>query len=746
MNWYVTSALVSMCIFGMGLSAAIIGRINYHDNNESRLSKQMYHVLICTFLWEAGYALMGLCFESDVAYIARAVALFAVYSYMYSIIKYVTMLIGYKNKKIHIFYVVYWIGAIISWLFIIQKSAVTFKMTAWGYWYISKMSWARILQFATIIAALIMYYVLIAYGRKRVTLKRDITLINKFKWFGPILFTGYIFDTLIPSAFNVAAVPTSAIASFFSAMLLFEISRIYKAFGLSKDNVSEYVFEDVKIPVIILDSDQKVALYNDMTLDYFNCKDEAINGSNFFEFASQAGIRYEDNSKVEAFTNNIVIFTNKGKTYECKIAKTDVNDSFGDFLYSILFIQDMTKEQENLRMAVENMKLAKDANMAKSNFLANMSHEIRTPMNAIIGMSEIIIRENKDKGLSERVYEIRNAANNLLGIINDVLDISKIEAGRYEIIEDEYDLSSIINDVSTVTRVRLQETKTKYVLEIDDTIPAGMIGDANRIRQILQNILGNAVKFTKEGSVTLKVFWNNDKTNPEIMFDITDTGIGIKKENLTDIFGAFNQVDTRRNRDIQGTGLGLAISRELARLMEGDIEAESEYGKGSVFHVRIKQKIKKYSPIGESVAKSLIDGKYDIAQNSSETIEIKKPNAKVLIVDDIEMNLIIAQGLLKSYDINADIAMSGKQAIEMVKEKDYDLVFMDHMMPELDGVDTTRLIRALDGDKYKNLVIVALTANAINDAREMFLREGMQDFLAKPIEPKNLDAIILKWL
>ena len=407
----------------------------------------------------------------------------------------------------------------------------------------------------------------------------------------------------------------------------------------------------------------------------------------------------------------------------------------------------MTDAVVSMQRAYESSRIADEANKAKSNFLANMSHEIRTPMNAIIGMSEIILRDGKiDAEVREQLNVIKSAGEGLLGIINDILDISKIESGKYEIIEEEYDPVSLIAEVSTLIRTRLTDTDIELKLSVDPEIPKHVIGDKLRVRQILVNILGNAVKFTKKGSITLSCSCRKLSDDMVFFYDISDTGIGIHEEDIESIFGVFNQVDTRKNRDIQGTGLGLAISRNLAIMMSGNITVDSVYGKGSTFHVMLHQKPVKDGCIGERIAADLEAFRYvpDELKKEEQTVGYK--GKKILIVDDNRVNLHVAKGLLEPFEVDVDLAINGRDAVEMVRQREYDLIFMDHMMPELDGVDTTGLIRSLEGKRFKEVPIVALTADAVKGTREMLLDAGMQDYLAKPINMTELRLILERWL
>ena len=736
-NNYVISAGLSLILIGMGMTAMILGLQLYRENLNTVGGRKMFFVFASVFVWDLGYAWMGLSYDSGFAYVARAIALVGVFFYMPVIIEYTGFLAGHPFKSRIAFHVIYGIASFISWINIIGPDAAEFTMTGWGYWYTTRVSWARYLQFACILASVGYYYYVLRYWWVRIELKREHQIIRRFMWFAPVVFTGYVFDTLLPSFFHVSAVPGSAVTAFISALMLYGISLRYKAFGISESNVSEYVFRDVGVPVLIMDWRGRIVMWNSTASKYFNKPGNALYGLMRSDLVSLP----DEDYILKDIGGEEIFVTNDRRLY-CEFVTTEIFDEFHELLYTICFITDITETQNALRMMDEGRKIAESANRAKSAFLTNMSHEIRTPMNAIIGMSDILLR-NPELGNEEKqqVRSIREAGESLLGIINDVLDISKIEAGRYEMVDNAYVVSDMVNAISSIIRMRISSTSLEYIVDVDPAMPKVLIGDELRIRQILINLLGNAVKFTDSGFIRLAMRGRAEGDAYRVYADVEDSGIGIREADLARIFEAFNQVDTHKNRNKQGTGLGLSIALRLAQAMDGSISVESEYGKGTVFHLQFMQKMDRYEPMGEDASEKLRSDEYEYSQADRSVEYVQHPGKSVLVVDDSKVNLMVAKGLLAPYGMEVELVNSGRKAVEAVSARDYDLIFMDHMMPEMDGVETTHAIRALGGHNA-SVPIVALTANAIDGTRERLLSEGMQDFITKPIDKIELNDAI----
>jgi signal transduction histidine kinase/CheY-like chemotaxis protein len=415
----------------------------------------------------------------------------------------------------------------------------------------------------------------------------------------------------------------------------------------------------------------------------------------------------------------------------------------------------VVERTKDLEYAVDEAKKAsneaKHASEAKSHFLANMSHEMRTPMNVIVGLTDLLLEEADVPGkIKETLEKIYTAGNTLMGLINDVLDISKVEAGKLELMPVQYDVASLLNDIIALNIIRIESKPIKFELDIDNNLPCYLFGDDLRIKQILNNLLSNAFKYTKEGTVTLGASCNKKDDSVWVSFLIKDTGIGIHKENLSKLFTDYNQVDTRANREIVGTGLGLSITKKFVDMMDGKITVESEYGKGSTFHVRIRQGFITDKPIGNEITNNLRNFCY-ADKKSQATKKLIRPDlsyVRVLIVDDFAANLDVADGMLRKYKMQVDCVMNGQDAINRIAVglPVYDAIFMDHMMPGMDGIEATVKIRNLGTEYAKNIPVIALTANAVAGNEQMFLDNGFNAFLPKPFTMMNLDSIVKRWI
>ncbi|MBR2208228.1 MAG: response regulator, partial [Synergistaceae bacterium] len=374
--------------------------------------------------------------------------------------------------------------------------------------------------------------------------------------------------------------------------------------------------------------------------------------------------------------------------------------------------------------------------------------EIRTPINAVLGMNEMIIREtSNDSSIMTYARNVESAGKNLLSIINDILDFSKIEAGKMEIAESDYKLSSVLNDVTNMIVFKARQKDLKFNVKVDETLPDGLYGDEVRVRQVVTNILNNAVKYTHEGSVSLtvsgeKIYDKVGRGHINLVFKISDTGIGIKPEDLPKLFKKFERVDLVKNNTVEGTGLGLSITQNLLELMKGSIEVESVYGEGSTFIIFLPQRIVSEEPIGN------FHQKFDEYVHEMKAYHelFKAPEAHILVVDDTDMNLTVIQGLLRKTEIQLDTASSGKEALIHTLDTKYDLILMDQRMPQMDGTEAMNKIKEQIGGKNNDTPIICLTADAVSGARNKYLEQGFTDYLSKPVESKTLEATLKKYL
>lgn len=423
------------------------------------------------------------------------------------------------------------------------------------------------------------------------------------------------------------------------------------------------------------------------------------------------------------------------------------------FMFTIAMVyvvlsEKKARENKELLREKEN---AESASKAKSIFLANMSHEIRTPINGILGMDSMLLKECKDETLRDYALNIQSAGQTLLSLINDILDISKIESGKMEILPVTYSVFTVLNDCYNMVAVRAKDKNLELVMDISPEIPTALFGDEVRIRQVVNNLLSNAVKYTNEGSVTLSVWAEKVDVDPmqgdntsrvELFIQVKDTGIGIREKDREKLFADFVRLDEKRNRNIEGTGLGLNLTKQLLDMMGGTIEVESTYGVGSVFTVSLLQQVSDEKPLGDF--EKLYRQHVNVVDAAQERFEA--PEAKILVVDDVQMNLMVFVGLLKSTKIQIDTAINGAEALELVQKQHYDVIFLDHMMPVMDGEEAFRRMKKLEKNPNANTPVVMLTANTVAEARNGYMDEGFSDYMAKPIREEVLLTTLKKFL
>lgn len=684
---------------------------------------------------------------------------------------------------------------------------------------------------------------------------------------------GMVIDTILPAVGINLNIPASSMLQFVGLMIFRAAILRYSKDTISIENMTGYIYQSFNSPVLVFDANHRLCLANDTARAVFDIPAGKEIDRDYDFWMSCFEKRREDYVMLSD-SNMTMTGYYPSKDMHFNITVAPIMDSYQEFIGYIVMAMDVTEQVKSVdavneakhdaEMAMleaehanELAEVADRTNRTKSDFLANMSHEIRTPMNAIIGMAEMSLRTELPQEARGYVSQIKSSGVALLSIINDILDFSKIEAGKMDIIPDEFEVLSNIQDVGAILMTRIQDKDIELLTSIEPTIPYRLYGDNQRIRQVLINLANNAIKFTKQGFVRVNMTYEVlDEEHIMLRFDVQDSGIGIKEEDLKKLFESFSQVDTKRNRAVEGTGLGLAISKKLVELMGGDLSVKSEYGVGSEFSFRVPLKVIDWKPcievpekdnivaIGYFGKKCLarqfftdikmlgvdsiaignianysegrryyqedVAGKRKIffteasvydneltafadehpemdfvvlrsfaTNKKSEKSNVRfakkplstllvamtlnnddsgirreetvldfdfiAPKAKILIVDDNEVNLSVAEGLLQPLEMTIRTATGGKKALDCLQEEKFDLVFMDHMMPELDGVETTRIIRRLHPE-LKDMPIIALTANAVGEAKQMFLSEGMDDFVAKPIEVRTIVSKVRQWL
>ena len=695
-----------------------------------------YYMLVMGFfgaLWSGGYGIMGFTETGEVAAVFRAVGLVGVAGFMMTEALMVAYMVELPKWLFRAYAMIFGIFAVVDLYFFIPDQH-TFVRLNGRMCYYSTNSFGRMVHnifLAFVAVTMIAMAILWVHKEKP---KRQSYYVRAAILANIAILFSIIPDTILPML-GKPSFPSSAYGMFLTYMITWFWATRFNAFSITVGNLSQYIYESANTAILIFDEYFRLVLANPYGQELLGIKKienqklmQLFQGTDAESGRIKDGILRDNKGVAELVSVHGAI--------SCSLNFSLARDFHDDPYCIVCFVYDLTKEKNMLEEVVR-------ANEAKSQFLANMSHEIRTPINGILGMDSVLLKECHDENLREYAKNIQSAGQSLLSIINDILDISKIESGKMEILTIRYQLFSVLNDCYNLTKIKLQNKPVSFIMQINEKLPSWLYGDEVRIRQIINNFLSNAVKYTKEGNITFELDFE-EKTDEQILLVITvrDTGIGIKEEDLGKLFESFTRIEEKRNRNIEGTGLGLNLTKNLVNLMGGEVFAESTYGKGSCFTAKIPQKIADAKPMGD------FGKRYQqyLSTSDDDKLSFLAPDAKILVVDDVTMNLKVVEGLLKATKIQIDTAVSGSECLECVKTTPYQMIFLDHMMPEMDGLETLEHMKNLADNPNAQTPVIMLTANAIVGAKEEYIEAGFTDYLTKPIRETELLEMILKYL
>lgn len=727
--------IVNCILLVIGTVAAVCG-ISFYIRNKAASSHIRFYILaygISSAVWCIFFGLIGFCDDFAVCNILRKLGDLGVIGFLITEAYLVTDVSGTSQKIARLFRGISVVTGIVDYLAFSQDNVDTFvREGVWTTWVPDP---ARALN-RSIHSAYVVLTFLILFSfallwlknNKAKRLRRFLLLVFAANF--NILFFS-IPDTLLP-AFGRSAIPTSGIGGAVCAIVMWYGATELGSFDIRTGNIKERLFDFIETGVIVLDVDRKVSMMNRYSGNCLKSLETPRDGlRDFFDLSEEEEEKAFRSSADEVYAERLWS-RDRDRAYSVRLSA--VKDNFREiFCYLCVFV-DVTEE-------VDAVKKFEIASQAKSRFLAQMSHEIRTPINAVLGMNEMILRESEDEEILSYAGNIDSAGTTLLSLINSILDFSKIEDGKMEIVPVQYDTAGFINDLYQSIIQRADAKGLAFVMDVDGKLPCTLRGDDVRFSQVIMNLLTNAVKYTEKGSVTLSLKVSEKRGEKlAIAVSVKDTGIGIREEDRERLFESFERLDEVRNHSIEGTGLGISIVTNLLALMGSELRVDSIYGEGSVFSFEIEQQIIDDTPIGD-YEKRLKESK--VRRNKEDIIHA--PGARILVVDDNDMNLKVAKNLLKLCGIKSEEAVSGEKTIEYMSRNTYDIVFLDHMMPGMDGIETLhRLTEA--GLVPDETVMIALTANAVVGAREIYLNEGFADYLSKPIEIKNLVELLRKYL
>ncbi len=713
---------ISICVAFWGLVMVL------HEKGEVNYNNKMLITIVCACVYCVGYMLELESTTMEGALVATKVEYmglpFATYFFALFVAEYCRIKVPRFIKAVFIAYNVLLIFCVLqcSWVHLYYKSISFSEDGLYPHLVIERgpLYYCQILVIIAVFTAVFIITLNALINERDVKRRKPIVLLFSACLIPMISYVMFLTNT-------TGGYEPVSIGMLLAILIIVYCVKKYQIFDL-EGIAHKYIIEEMEEALVVVDADYR----------YLSANPAAV------RLWEQLGNRPDDEEKIQEsliniFTDKESLISLQGRFYRKHISPIYSKKKLAG--YSALVL-DITESRRQMQKLEELKEEADAANQAKSAFLANISHEIRTPMNAIVGYSELILRESHDKSISRHAGDIKVASGNLLSIINSVLDISKIESGKMEIVDTQYELKELLQDVVNVVNIPILNKKLRFYIKVDESLPSVFYGDSIRIRQVLVNILNNAIKFTRTGSILMSVQGESRTGQVQrLKWKISDTGTGIREEDLEKVFGRFEQTDQYRNYGVEGTGLGLAISKSLVAAMGGRITVDSIYGRGSTFTIHLKQRVVEEVPVGRVSLDELTQRTV-----KSDKIPFIAPLAQILVVDDNQINLDVTHKYLRQFKIQADMTDNGLDAINMIQDKKYHIVFMDQMMPGIDGIETVRRIRKLEKEGRKRNCIIALTANAIDGTREFMLANGFNDYISKPMDLGKLERLLRKYL
>ncbi len=726
--------LINASLLILGTIAILSGYSFYVKEKKAGIIRS--YLLISGFfaaLWCYGFGLMGMYSDMNSIFWTRALGLVAIVGYLLCLMILIAKLIHFKKLYIRIFVGVYLILAFWDVVLFSSLDCHHFVQIDGRTSFTTETSFASTYHKVFLAVAILMLF-LVGFTwlfSRKTTQNRKLVLVMVCAHL--CLLVSMIPDTIL-TVFGIPYFPSTCYGVMVSYLITWYNCVHNNALTITLQNISDYVYQGTNVNILVFDMAKRYYIGNESANQFFAIAENADIGlADLFDISVEQAEQCLDDV-LAGKMDEIKLRTIKDNK-SCALQFTVGRDKKNTAFCIVVFVYDLTKEEEMLG----NLQ---KANEAKNDFLSNMSHEIRTPINAIIGMNEMVLRESEDENVIEYSHAIRSASQSLLTIINDVLDISKIESGKMEIVETKYELSSLVVDCYNMIIEKVKEKGLSLHIECDENNPNLLYGDVSHIRQVVLNLLTNAAKYTNEGNIYFRILGEQQKEQWFLKIVVEDTGIGIAKENLDRLYEKFERFDLQNNRNVEGTGLGLNIVKSFVDLMNGDISVESEYGKGSTFTICIPQHVLDSTAVGKIDIGSAPTSKNTYKQN----FDFTAPQAKILVVDDVSANLNVFVNLIKGYKMQVDTAQSGEECLELTEKKRYDIIFMVHMMPEMDGIETLGKLKENPKNLNQNTTVIMLTANALIGMKEMYLKKGFTDYLSKPIVSEKLDKLIKEYL